>query len=339
MSTAGFSVAVIYHADCPDGFGAALAARRHFGPDARLLPLHHGTDWRLLGLAGQAVYILDFSFPPDVLEEIAGSARSVVQIDHHATARAPWATHLVPDNNGQESFRHPTLPLTVIFDLDKSGCRLAWEHFFPTQALPLLLSHIEDIDLWRFALPGTRAFNRALRLLPWDFAVWETLLAETADADSPRYRQMLAEGEAIENFCRREVERLANSRLVMPCRVRGEAADELQAVRHGQAVITTDNQCWHTIEGLAINADSLFTSELGHALAESSGSFGLIWQLAADGEVKVSLRAAGKVNVGEIATRYGGGGHPNAAGFRLQSEQFLAEVLAMVPKKYLGHHD
>jgi phosphoesterase RecJ-like protein len=32
------------------------------------------------------------------------------------------------------------------------------------------------------------------------------------------------------------------------------------------------------------------------------------------GEVKVSLRAKGEVNVARIAARFGGGGHPNAAG-------------------------
>ena len=33
------------------------------------------------------------------------------------------------------------------------------------------------------------------------------------------------------------------------------------------------------------------------------------------GEVKVSLRAKGEVNVARIAARFGGGGHPQAAGF------------------------
>jgi len=322
-------VTVIYHADCPDGFAAAFAAWKRFGPGARYLPLHHGEDWRKIGLAGHTVYILDFSFPREILEEIAADALSVTQIDHHASARQPWASCLKTDEHDRECFRHPHLPLCVVFDLNKSGARLAWEHFLPGTPLPLPLAHVEDGDLWRFALPGTRAFNRALRRLPFDFAQWEQLVADTAAPDSPRYRNMLAEGGAIEDFFQGEVSRLANSRLLMPATLRGEAIDPLQAVRHGQACISAEHRSWQSIAGLAINADSLFASELGNLLAERSGSFGLIWQLAPKGEVKASLRAAGRVNVAEIAARYGGGGHPNAAGFRMPVAPFLSEVLGL----------
>lgn len=320
-------VTVIYHAHCPDGFGAALAAWKHFGDSANYAPMHHGEDWERLGLAGKSVYILDFSFPRDILEKIAALARSVTQIDHHASARGPWAKLLKTTANGMETFQHQELPLNIFFDMNKSGARLSWEHFFPNTSLPLALSHIEDMDMWRFALPGTRAFSRALRLLPFDFASWEQLLDETKNAESVRYKNMLSQGSAIEQFFEREIERLAKSHLVMPATVRGEAIDPLQAVRHGQALLQSDGLSWQSIAGLAVNADSLFASELGNRLAERSGSFGLIWQLAADGEIKASLRAAGKVDVAAIASRYGGGGHPNAAGFRMPAGCFMDEVL------------
>ena len=320
-------VAVIYHADCPDGFGAALAAWKHFGNSADYFPMHHGEDWEPLGLTGKSVYILDFSFARDVLEKIAAQSRAVTQIDHHASARAPWASQLKTSANGLETFRHEELPLNIHFDLNKSGARLSWEHFFPSTPLPLALRHVEDIDMWRFTLPGTRAFSRALRLLPFDFACWEQLLSETETAESPRYQNMLTQGGAIEQFFGREIERLAQSHLVMSATVRGEVIDPLQSVRHGQPLLQTDGQTWQSISGLAINADSLFASELGNKLAERSGSFGLIWQLAADGQIKASLRAAGKVDVAAIASRYGGGGHPNAAGFRMPVEHFITEVL------------
>lgn len=45
-----------------------------------------------------------------------------------------------------------------------------------------------------------------------------------------------------------------------------------------------------------------------------------------DGEVKVSLRAKGEVNVARIAAAFGGGGHPNAAGCVVRGT--LAEVKA-----------
>lgn len=320
-------ITVIYHADCADGFGAAYAAWQRFGDAATYRPMHHGQPWEMAEIAGHAVYILDFSFPPDKLEAISSLAQSVVQIDHHTSARQPWAHLLIRTADGGESYRHPTLALTLCFNLDKSGARLAWEYFHPAQPVPLILRHIEDMDLWRFALPDTRAVSRALRLHDFDFATWNALIDTSPNPDSPRYQALIAEGEAIERFYQTEVDRLAQSRLVMPARLRGEPLDPLQALRHGLPTLVDDERAWRAISGLAINASAMFSSELGDRLAERSGSFGLIWQLGADGQVKASLRARGNVNVAEIAANYGGGGHPNAAGFRMPLARFTSEIL------------
>ena len=328
-------VTVLYHADCLDGFGAAYAAWRHFGDAATYRPMHHGEAWALADIAGHAVFILDFSFPPEFLESMAAIADSVTQIDHHASALKAWGDKLQAGENGLRSYQHPRLALRVMFDLEKSGARLAWEHFHPGTPTPLTLRHVEEQDMWRFT-PGTRPFCRALRLLPFDFSVWHQLVLDTPNESALRYLDMLAQGGAIEQFYQQEIARLALSALRMPAQLRGEPVDPLQAQRHGQAIVTHNEQAWLTVPGIAINANALFASELGNALAEQSGSFGLIWQLSGDGEVKASLRSKGKtLDVSEIATRYGGGGHPNAAGFRMPADQFFSEVLKMVPRKGL----
>ena len=50
-------IAVIYHADCIDGFGAAYAAWRKFGDAARYLPMHHGDPWQPEDFADHIVYV------------------------------------------------------------------------------------------------------------------------------------------------------------------------------------------------------------------------------------------------------------------------------------------
>ncbi len=320
-------ITVFYHADCLDGFGAAYCAWRRFGDAAVYRAMHHGEDWDINDIVGHVVYILDFSFAPQKLQAMAELAISVDQIDHHASALQACAGWLHPDRGAPIEFDHPSLPLRLFFDMSKSGVRLSWEHFNPEQDLPLALAHIEDIDLWHFRLPGTREFCRALRLLPFEFPAWDALVKECADANAPHYQEMLGKGEAIETFFSLEIERLTSSRLLCTARLRGEAVDTLQAVRHGQEVIGDGERSWLALRGLAINASALFASELGNRLAEKSGSFGLIWQLANDGEAKVSLRSRGEFDVAAIASRYGGGGHRNAAGFRLPLAIFLGEIL------------
>ena len=321
------AVTIIYHADCIDGFGAAYAAWHHFGERADYCPMHHGEAWDSAALSGQDVFILDFSFPPEQLSAMAAEARSVTQIDHHLSAHQAWADLLQPGANQLAVYHSADTRLSVLFNLGKSGARLAWEYFQPDQTLPLILAHIEDQDLWRFALPGTREICRALRLLPFDFTRWDTLIDTTPASTSPAYQQMLAQGAAINDYMQQEVDGLASSRLRMPARLRGDPVDAMQALRHGQAVISDGTLNWLAVSGIAINANALFASELGNQLAEQSGTFALIWQLASDGEVKASLRSKGNFDVAAIAARYGGGGHRNAAGFRLPVALFMAEVL------------
>lgn len=320
-------VTILYHADCLDGFGAAYAAWCRYGGAANYRPMHHGTPLDIEDMAGHEVVILDFSYPPALIERMAGIARSVTLIDHHVSALKEWAGRTQVVGN-VHTFTHPHLPLTVRFDMTKSGARLAWEHFHPESAIPLAIQHIEDQDLWRFSLEGTRPFCRALRLMPFDLETWHCLISESSETSSPRYIETLNQGTAIETFFQREVERLAQSPLRMPARLRGEPVDALQASRHGREFISHEDLAWLAVGGLAINANALFASELGNLLAEQSASFGMVWQLSGDGEVKISLRSqSGRPDVSVIAARYGGGGHASAAGFRLPARQFFSEVL------------
>jgi len=58
-------------------------------------------------------------------------------------------------------------------------------------------------------------------------------------------------------------------------------------------------------------------------------------------EIKVSLRSKGNINVREIAAKYGGGGHFNASGFRLQNttlEKIKLDVVAGICKKIVYLH-
>jgi phosphoesterase RecJ-like protein len=44
----------------------------------------------------------------------------------------------------------------------------------------------------------------------------------------------------------------------------------------------------------------------------------VFFKLGADGDIHVSMRSKYDVNVREIAARHGGGGHKNAAGFKVK---------------------
>lgn len=188
----------------------------------------------------------------------------------------------------QKQFENVLLPenVTLHFDLTHSGCVLAWLHFFPNQEIPLILRHIEDRDLWHFQLENTREITTAL---------YEKMPIQFNQFDKLNLKQLVIIGRIQVTQFSKMVERLAkNAHVVELC----------------------------GFKGLAVNAPSFFSSELGNLLAEKSKTFGMTYHF--DGrknEWIVGLRSIGDFDVGKIAVQFGGGGHLNAAGFSYDEEK------------------
>ena len=103
----------MYHKNCTDGFGSALAAHYKFGDSAMYIPVNYGEPVPSEIKEGDEIYIVDFSFPRDVLEKLAESHKVQV-IDHHKTAEAAL--------KGLDY---------CLFDMKHSGAVLTWQFLFP----------------------------------------------------------------------------------------------------------------------------------------------------------------------------------------------------------------
>jgi oligoribonuclease NrnB/cAMP/cGMP phosphodiesterase (DHH superfamily) len=269
---------VLYHADCDDGFGAAYAAWRSLGDSAEYRPVYYGDVIAAPSLAGRTVFILDFSFSPEVVRDMAQHATQITLLDHHKSAAAQWAqTGLIPK-------------VEVMFDMQRSGAQMAWDHFHPQQPRPALIDHIGDRDLWRFALPDTRPVCAGLSLLPVTFAAWNEV------ADQPA--ALLERGRVVLEVLQRQID--------------SAVGKDLRPV----------SLCGH--QGLAANVIAN-TSEVGHAIAKKSGTFSLTFFIKGDLAI-CSLRSLPPFDVSVIAAHYGGGGHAQASGFTLPIDQFFAGI-------------
>jgi len=267
---------IIYHADCPDGFGAAYAAWKKFGDEASYIPWKEH-DKLPAGLQDKtAIYIVDFSFRAPLLKELNDSNELVVVIDHHVSAEAD--TRSYPQN---------------IYDVNHSGAVLAWQYFHPGTAVPELLLQVEDHDLWRFQQPENREFNTSLHQYPMTFESWDELIDNLTN-DNFRIN-FIAKGSLLAKF---EDKLVAN------------------VLKNKERVRFLGYNVW------AIN-ESLYRSVLGNQLAilnEQNGEIAIgITYYRRDGQVSVSLRSNGDVDVASMAQKYGGGGHKNAAAFRVDS--------------------
>ena len=290
----------IYHGNCADGFGAAWVVRKALGSDVEFVAGIYGQEPP--DVAGKDVVIVDFSYKYDILAALARKANSVIVLDHHKSAAEDlarfesfhagveedtrrddgatllgWKTAHVMAN----SQNGPTI--ACCFDMNRSGAMLAWDHYFPNQEPPQLLRHIEDRDLWLFKLEGTREIQANLFSYPYDFEVWDQLMA--ADVLT-----LISDGAAIERKHHKDVAELV-----------GVTKRRLK------------------IGGFDVPVASLpytLTSDAGHLMAQGEPFAACYWDTPT-GRV-FSLRSTDEgIDVSEIASQYGGGGHRNASGFRV----------------------
>lgn len=267
---------VIYHANCADGFGAAWAARRILPPDTEYVAANYGNA--LPDVTGKNVHVLDFSYPLDVMQQIATSCVSLTWLDHHKTAEV-IATEFVSWAKEQGLYEK----CTVIFDQQRSGAGLAWDFYTSNQPRPWMIDLIEDRDLWKFSRVETKPFSLALRSVPMDFKQWDTVSSSTA--------KYIERGDAMQVYYDQQLK------------------TALSATQHKVKLFDGKGV------GLAANLPAMFASEAGNIMAKESGTFGLSYYLTCDGVYACSLRSIGDYDVSEIAKHFGGGGHKNAAGF------------------------
>lgn len=280
--------ACFYHAGCPDGFGAAWAVRGTWGEDAYYIARGHEDRVNVAEWQDALVAFVDIAPGRDELSALADSAAQVLVVDHHVTA----LDRLTADSgfvNEIEADGH-----VLHFDMNHSGAVLAWQVFRPDEPVPDLLRYVEDQDLWNWALPDSDAVNAAIATHPRDWESWTALAALPIEA-------LVEQGKPILRANQLEIERrLEHAR---PAALGTERIEAVNALTN--------------------------RSQLGHELAQRA-AFGKQWGLVyrvEGAEIFGTLYSIGELDVSKIAVELGGGGHKNAAGFRMSLERWLKDFV------------
>lgn len=296
---------VIYHANCADGFTAAWAVRQAMDCD-----FHPGVYNEPPPAAeGRDLILVDFCYPRHVLWDIQQVANSILVLDHHKSAEAdlqPEHQHIVRIDQSAHNFNWDKvleyaradkgwIPRTVIyalFDQNRSGAGIAWDFFHPGAPRPELIDHVEDRDLWRFALPGTREIQAAVFSYPYEFDVWDLLMETPMEA-------LRAQGVAIERKHHKDVAELV------------KVAKRQMVIGHYDVPVAS--------------LPYTLASDAGHLMATGQPFAACYYDK--DGGRVFSLRSTDQgVDVSEVAKLYGGGGHARAAGFTVPRDHELARA-------------
>ncbi len=151
----------LYHAFCPDGFGAAYAYWKKYGDkNITFIPVNHGEPVPEM-ISGSHLVIADFSYKRDILLGLEKKFSKIEVLDHHATAK---------DDLEGISFAK--------FDMNRSGAVIVWQECFPDEKVPLLLQYVQDRDLWNFKLEKSKEVSAYIGTFEYDFAKWNALSLE-----------------------------------------------------------------------------------------------------------------------------------------------------------------
>lgn len=290
----------VHHHPCADGFTAAWAVWKRFGDQVKFHPGVHGQPPP--DVTGEHVVIVDFSYPIDVLLEMNRKAASLLVLDHHLTAQQDLAQ--LPPANGNWELHidealsdkiadQPLRKLGVQFDMNRSGAMMAWNYFHPGITAPKLVQHVQDRDLWKFRLVGTREIQSWVFSYGYDFNIWEDLAHTLERGDG--WRSAFDQGEALDRKHQKDV------------------AELLSAT--GRTMVIGG----HTVP--VVNLPYTMASDAAGTLAECA-TFAASYFDASNGDRVFSLRSRGDFDVGALAKQMGqrfgtnGGGHKNASGFR-----------------------
>ena len=281
---------ILFHGDCYDGMGAAWAIRKGLARDTAFLteerqdvyiPCFYGQPMPDVP-DGQQVILADFCYPKAELVGLAERSYFVTVIDHHKTAK-----------DDLESLQPCPPNLEIIFNMLKSGAVLAWEEFMDYK-VPLFLKYIEDRDLWNKNLPDHEEIIAYIQSFARTFENYDSLCEHLEGPFG--YNDAEAEGSAILRYKDQKVAEIAKH-------VRLQSLGGYDKIP-------------------VVNCPYNFSSDTVHALLEHypDAPFAAYWFVRGDGVTQWGLRSRKGFDCSVVAKKFGGGGHPQAAGFELQSE-------------------
>lgn len=276
---------ICFHHNDPDGYCAAAIVKLRHEEAYRAHKLTFiSVDYRdpehldfSLITSEDKVIIVDFSFPPDVMNKLLKQTNKVTWIDHHATAK---------------DYGYENLAGLRDFTGRRSGCELTWEYYISNTKdsrgpeMPTAVRLIGDYDTWRMkekaiSIPffeGLKSYGLASP----DSALWYNLLLWEGRAQL--ISEMIQDGHACIRYRR----------------------------AYGAQIIKSFGYITHIdgIEAIAINCFGFGSLLFEDITVEQPIKICYIF----DGEKYTISFYSETVDVSVIAKKLGGGGHKGAAG-------------------------
>ena len=270
---------VYYHSNCMDGLAAAWAVYGRFNPqNVKYIPIDYDEIPDPSTYTDTDVIAVDFSFKKEVMIEMLKKVKSLLIIDHHDSAAEVFDQSFGPELDDK---------LTIIYDTDHSGAVLTWNYFHRDEEMPWFIPYVEDRDLWKWNLDGSREVS----------AYFKSYISLIEDFDNhlQDFDGAYVVGLTILDY----QDKLINDIL----------KNKIMVNFHGYNVPF-------------VNSPVLY-SELGEKMAKGH-PFAIVGRVWNDHQFKLDFRSTlDGVEVNKVAKAYGGGGQLHAAGCFLEIKELI----------------
>lgn len=313
---------IVYHANCNDGLTAAAVIYHHIrksDPDALINTMEaqydKETDNKFTDLlnvlqlqATNRLWIVDFSYPLRCIKELQAwesndPEQSFVLLDHHKSAL--------------ELLNEPSCIINE-YNAMSGAMMAAFYYNDDLRGHPLIVA-ADDYDRWQFKAPNTKEIVAGMKFLKPEV---ENLAKLFGDVYYPQH--VFEVGKTILEYQNKQVAAAAYHCFENP--------------------VFCTTPIGNNIAGVAVNhSDYDILSQLGNMISNSrdlySHNYGvtplytLLWKLISPTEVLCSLRCSDAqledlqykhgTDCSQIAKMFGGGGHAQAAGFKLPPSEFF----------------
>jgi oligoribonuclease NrnB/cAMP/cGMP phosphodiesterase (DHH superfamily) len=269
---------------CPDGIVSAYIMNVAFDNPVFMFGTYYKDD-EILEHVGinNYIYFTDYSMSVENMNDLAKS-NNVLVLDHHKTAK--------------ENLSRVSSSIEKYFDMGKSGARLTWEHFYGKEVPPFVL-YIEDGDLYKFSLPYAKIVCAGIYTLMEYNTSMEEVFHSIADVIN------LTEEQLIEKFV--------------------PIGEEALIKRQRRVETYTENAYPQTIKGNKVlvvefqEKDTDLVSTIGYRLYTDNPEIAFAVMVNIQPDVcHISFRSSG-FDCEPIARSFGGGGHPQACGCRVNN--------------------
>ena len=289
---------VIYHDECMDGFTALWCAYKYFQGEIEAFPARNGEGKIPENIEKRDVYIVDYSYPRDILLEIKNKSNYLFVLDHHKTAES--------ELRGLDFCQ---------FDMNRSGAGMAWDFFFPEQQRPWIVNYVEDQDIWKWEFEDSEDICAYLNSQEKTFEIWDRLVNEEA-LYMPKARQI---GKVINNTIKQYCDQVESLGTI------GEIDGHIVPIINAPFFASSKLLNQMCSKKLADGSWPKFS--VGWYINQ----YGQVKYSLRSSEDPGTGTA---FDVSELAKKYGGGGHQKASAFRIKNIKNSVHNI-IKPLKYL----